>query len=51
MTVHLPLSAGRGPRECTRALGKLADRLTADAAAHRSKGSWSGATPCGSSAR
>lgn len=34
MTVHLLMSAGRGPRECEWALANLLDRLTADAARH-----------------
>ncbi|MFI5912262.1 peptide chain release factor H [Dactylosporangium sp. NPDC051541] len=35
MTVHLLLSAGRGPLECSWAVAKLVSRLTADAARHR----------------
>ncbi|GAA3455814.1 peptide chain release factor H [Dactylosporangium matsuzakiense] len=35
MTVHLMLSAGRGPLECAWAVAKLMSRLTADAARHR----------------
>ncbi|MGW5669013.1 peptide chain release factor H [Micromonospora sp. NPDC003776] len=34
MTVHLLLSAGRGPQECAWALARLLDRLEADAARH-----------------
>lgn len=34
MSVHLLLSAGRGPRECAWALGRLLRRLEADAARH-----------------
>ncbi|MBO4160530.1 peptide chain release factor H [Micromonospora antibiotica] len=35
MSVHLLLSAGRGPQECAWAVARLLDRLTADAARHR----------------
>ncbi|MGN9912826.1 peptide chain release factor H [Phytohabitans sp. LJ34] len=35
MSVHLLLSAGRGPRECAWALARLVDRLEADAARRR----------------
>ncbi|MDO3700141.1 peptide chain release factor H [Micromonospora sp. C28SCA-DRY-2] len=34
MTVHLLISAGRGPRECAWALGRLLRRLEADATRH-----------------
>lgn len=34
MTVHLLLSAGRGPQECAWALARLVQRLEADAARH-----------------
>lgn len=34
MSVHLLLSAGRGPQECAWALGRLLSRLEADAARH-----------------
>ncbi|KXK62816.1 peptide chain release factor 1 [Micromonospora rosaria] len=35
MTVHLLISAGRGPQECAWAVARLLRRLTADAAGHR----------------
>ncbi|MGV9978263.1 peptide chain release factor H [Micromonospora wenchangensis] len=35
MSVHLLLSAGRGPQECAWAVARLLDRLAADAARHR----------------
>jgi peptide chain release factor len=34
VTVHLMLSAGRGPAECAWAVAELAARLEADASAH-----------------
>ncbi|MEV4846001.1 peptide chain release factor H [Micromonospora matsumotoense] len=35
MSVHLLLSAGRGPQECAWAVARLLDRLAADATRHR----------------
>jgi hypothetical protein len=61
MSVHLFISAGRGPQECTWALAMLLRRLEADATTRRpgaissppagaSTTSWSAATPPASSA-